>query len=192
MAQHAQLRVRDRAAGLLLRPAQPVAAWQQREHQRAAAPVLPQGHRPGPSRRRGPRCGRRRAQQPASQDAGLENPGRSAQRVPVNDELTPARRQGTGPARRRARGYRRSGPPSGEPARRQPRRHHTNQATPARHQLTAREGGHFTPSQWGPSEGITLSTYDPTNQPVLRGPVEPKRYTAVLFTKRCVKAGIEV
>jgi Integrase core domain len=26
----------------------------------------------------------------------------------------------------------------------------------------------------------------------LRGPVEPKQYTAVLFTKRCAKAGIEI
>ena len=29
-------------------------------------------------------------------------------------------------------------------------------------------------------------------QALLRGPVEPKQYTAVLFTKRCAKAGIEV
>jgi IS30 family transposase len=46
MAQHAQLGARHRAADLLLRPAQPLAAGQQRVHQRAAAPVLPQGHRP--------------------------------------------------------------------------------------------------------------------------------------------------
>ena len=39
---------RHRARHLLLRPAQPVAARHQREHQRAAAPVLPQGHRPRP------------------------------------------------------------------------------------------------------------------------------------------------
>ena len=37
---------RHRPAGVLLRPAQPLAARHQREHQRAAAPVLPQGHRP--------------------------------------------------------------------------------------------------------------------------------------------------
>ena len=37
---------RHRPGDLLLRPAQPLAARHQREHQRAAAPVLPQGHRP--------------------------------------------------------------------------------------------------------------------------------------------------
>ena len=52
MAEHAQLRIDDRPAGVLLRPAEPVAAGQQREHQRAAAPVLPQGHRPRPLQRR--------------------------------------------------------------------------------------------------------------------------------------------
>jgi IS30 family transposase len=36
-------------AGLLLRPAQPVAARDEREHQRTAAPVLPEGHRPEPA-----------------------------------------------------------------------------------------------------------------------------------------------
>jgi IS30 family transposase len=35
----------DRRARLLLRPSQPLAARQQREHQRAAAPVLPPQHR---------------------------------------------------------------------------------------------------------------------------------------------------
>ena len=85
MAQHAQLRIETGAAGLLLRPAQPVAARDQREHQRAAAPVLPERHRPRPARRRGPRRRRRDAQQPASQDARLENARRSAQRVPAND-----------------------------------------------------------------------------------------------------------
>ena len=39
---------RHRDGGLLLRPQQPLAAGHQREHQRPAAPVLPQGHRPGP------------------------------------------------------------------------------------------------------------------------------------------------
>jgi hypothetical protein len=36
---------RDWARHLVLRPAQPVAARHQREHQRPAPPVLPQGHR---------------------------------------------------------------------------------------------------------------------------------------------------
>ncbi len=48
MAQHAQLGHRHWARHLLLRPAQPMAAGHQREHQRPAAPVLPQGHRPRP------------------------------------------------------------------------------------------------------------------------------------------------
>ena len=39
---------RDRHPGLLRRPPQPLAARHQREHQRAAAPILPQGHRPLP------------------------------------------------------------------------------------------------------------------------------------------------
>ena len=73
-----------RAAGLLLRPPEPVAAREQREHQRTAAPVLPPRHRSRPPRPRGPRRRRRRSEQPAPQDAGLENPGRSTQRVPVN------------------------------------------------------------------------------------------------------------
>ena len=59
---------RYRLAGVLLRPAEPLAARNQREHQRSAASVLPQGHRPGPSQPRGPRCHRRRTQRPAAQD----------------------------------------------------------------------------------------------------------------------------
>ena len=46
MADHVQFTVGHRPGRLLLRPALPLAARQQREHQRAAAPVLPQGHRP--------------------------------------------------------------------------------------------------------------------------------------------------
>ena len=37
---------------LLLRPGEPVAARVEREHERAAAPVLPQRHRPAPVHRR--------------------------------------------------------------------------------------------------------------------------------------------
>ena len=48
IAQHAQLRIDTGVAGLLRRPQQPLAARHQREHQRAAAPVLPEGHRPDP------------------------------------------------------------------------------------------------------------------------------------------------
>ena len=73
MAQHAQLRIDTGIADLLLRPAQPLAARHEREHQRPAAPVLPQGHRPEPPQPRRPRRRRRRAQQPASQDTRLED-----------------------------------------------------------------------------------------------------------------------
>ena len=59
MAQHAQLRIDTGLDGLLLRPAEPLAARHQREHQRAAAPVLPEGHRPHQAQRRRPRCRRR-------------------------------------------------------------------------------------------------------------------------------------
>ena len=82
MAQHAQLRIDTGLHGLLLRSAEPVAARHQREHQRAAAPVLPQGHRPRPPQRRRPRRRRRRAQRPAAQDARLAHPGRGPQRAP--------------------------------------------------------------------------------------------------------------
>ena len=46
MAQHGQLRIDTGSADLLLRPAQPLATRHEREHQRSAAPVLPQRHRP--------------------------------------------------------------------------------------------------------------------------------------------------
>ncbi len=57
MAEHVRFTVDTGVAGLLLRSPQPLAAWQQREHQRPFPPVLPQGHRPvrprpGPPRRR--------------------------------------------------------------------------------------------------------------------------------------------
>ena len=73
---------RHRHRDLLLRPAQPLAAGHQREHQRPAAPVLPQGHRPEPPQPRRPGRRRRRAQRPPPQDARLEDPGRGAGRVP--------------------------------------------------------------------------------------------------------------
>jgi IS30 family transposase len=55
---------RHRPAGVLLRPAQPLAARHQREHQRAAAPVLPQGHRPQQAQPRRPHRRRHCPQQP--------------------------------------------------------------------------------------------------------------------------------
>jgi IS30 family transposase len=52
MSEHAQLRIDTGVQGVLLRSAQPVAARHEREHQRAAAAVLPEGHRPERARRR--------------------------------------------------------------------------------------------------------------------------------------------
>jgi len=77
MASHARLH-RYRHRGLLLRPAQPLAARHQREHQRPAAPVLPRRHRPEPPQPRRPGRRRRRPQQPPPQEARLEDPGRGA------------------------------------------------------------------------------------------------------------------
>ena len=63
------------------RPAQPLAAWHEREHQRATASVLPEGHRPVPVDDRGDRGRRRDPQRQATQDIGLEDPSRSSQRT---------------------------------------------------------------------------------------------------------------
>ncbi len=62
---------------LLLRPAQPLAARQQREHQRTPAPVLPEGNRPQPAQRRRPRRSCRGTQRPPPQDTRLEDPTQS-------------------------------------------------------------------------------------------------------------------
>ena len=126
LAQHARLKIDTGLAGLLLRPAEPLAARHQREHQRAAAPVLPQGHRPRAPQPRRPGRRRRRAQRPPAQDARMADPGRGARRAPRRCGLThPARRPRTrtaGRPRRRARGYRRCGLAlRARPPRRQPR-----------------------------------------------------------------------
>ena len=52
----------------------PLAARHQREHQRPAPPVLPQGHRPIDLHRRRPRRRRRPTQRPATQNPQLEDP----------------------------------------------------------------------------------------------------------------------
>jgi transposase, IS30 family len=80
---------RDQRGGLLLRPAQPLAAGHQREHQRPAAPVLPQVDRPlwvqpGRSRR-----GRDAAQYPAPQDPRLPDAGGYAGSHRCVDPLNP-------------------------------------------------------------------------------------------------------
>ena len=70
---------RRRSSGLLLRPAQSVAAGHQREHQRPATPVLPEGHRPEPAQRRGSRRSRVSRSTPgrARPLAGAPRPRRS-------------------------------------------------------------------------------------------------------------------
>ena len=83
LSAHAAVQDRDRHPGLLRRPAQPLAARHEREHQRAAAPVLPEGHRPVPLERRRDRSRRRRPQHPTPQDPRLEDPRRSPQRAPT-------------------------------------------------------------------------------------------------------------
>ena len=56
-----------RPEGLLLRPPLALAARHQREHQRAAAPVLPQGHRPLGAQQGRPRLGPGPVQRPTPQ-----------------------------------------------------------------------------------------------------------------------------
>ena len=76
LAAHKQLSIDTGVQVYFCDPHSPVAARQQREHQRAAAPVPPERHRP-----RGPRPGRagpnrRSAQRPAPTDARMDEPGR--------------------------------------------------------------------------------------------------------------------
>ena len=96
MALHTEITGRP-AADLLLRPPQPLAARHEREHQRAAAPVLPQGHRPVVLRARPARPGRRRTQRPPPQTPRLRNPRRRprtttipATRICCIDSLNPS------------------------------------------------------------------------------------------------------
>ena len=78
MAQHARLKVDTGVQVYLPRSAKPMAARQQREHQRVAAPVLPQGYRPERPQPRRHRCSSGYAQCPTTQNAGLENTRRGA------------------------------------------------------------------------------------------------------------------
>ena len=72
MAAHAQFSVEDRCPGLLLRPAQSLAARQQREHQRSVAPVLPEALRDRALHPSRPRRRRRRTQRQASTNPRME------------------------------------------------------------------------------------------------------------------------
>ena len=88
MAQHAKLRIDADLDIYFCDPQQPLAARHQREHQRPAAPILPQRHRPLPTLPKRPRRGRRSTQQPAPKDPPLEDPSRSPRRAST---LTPTR-----------------------------------------------------------------------------------------------------
>ena len=66
-----QVADRRRHRDLLLRPAHALAARHQREHQRPAAPVLPEGQRPVRAQRSRAGPGRRRTQRPAPQTPRL-------------------------------------------------------------------------------------------------------------------------
>ncbi len=68
---------RDRRPRLLLRPGQPLAARFEREHERSAAAVLPQGHRPVRPQPRTPPGRRHRAERPPTHNARLGNPSRA-------------------------------------------------------------------------------------------------------------------
>src|SRR3954466_10393043 len=89
---------RHRHRRLLRRPALALAARYEREHQRPAAPVLPQGHRPLSLEPRGPPRRPGRGQQQAPQGPRLENPGRGPRRASTvappsrccNDRLSPS------------------------------------------------------------------------------------------------------
>jgi hypothetical protein len=61
--------------------ADPHSPWQPREHQPAAASILPQRHRPVPLDHGRDRGRRHHTQQPASKDPGLEGTSRGLQRT---------------------------------------------------------------------------------------------------------------
>ena len=72
---------RHRRRGVLLRPAQPLAARHQREHERAASPVLPKGDEPRPLRQRRAHRSGHGTQRSTEEDAQLEDASRGSRRV---------------------------------------------------------------------------------------------------------------
>ena len=104
MAQHAATADRHGPAGLFLRSAEPVAARHQREHQRAATPVLPERHRPRPAHapRTSPRSPTHSTADHARRWAGEPRPRRWTSTWPARHERSRDRRE-------RARSYRRCG-----------------------------------------------------------------------------------
>ena len=81
MSEHRRFSVESGRRRLLLRSPKPLAAGLEREHQRPASPVLPEGQEPRRDHPGAPRRGRRKAQPPAAKDARLSNPGREARRA---------------------------------------------------------------------------------------------------------------
>ena len=74
---------------LLLRSPLALAARKQREHQRSAAPIPAQRHRPEHRQPRGVRRDPRQPQRTPTQDAGLSDTIREARRVPCAHRLNP-------------------------------------------------------------------------------------------------------
>jgi len=78
----------NRSGGLLLRSAEPVAARDEREHERAAAAVLPEGDRPRCAWGNRVGCGGVGAQHAAEEDLGLADTSRSDGGAPAVDTHT--------------------------------------------------------------------------------------------------------
>ena len=76
LARHRDITLATGLGDLLRRSAQPLAARQQRKHEWAAAPVLPQRHRPVRPQHRGVGARRRRAQQQTAEDPRRHHPCR--------------------------------------------------------------------------------------------------------------------
>ena len=138
------VRARHRNKGVLRRSALALAAADKREHERAAAPVLPEGHRPVPVVGRGPRSRRPRDQQPAPQDPRLEDPRRGLRRAATLTSTTrccidrlnsPSTPRSTSPPWPRPNGVvlsvRPEGRVLGQRRRRELLRHHSNASSSA-------------------------------------------------------------
>ena len=80
MAQHAVITDGAGAAGVLLRPAPPMAARHQREHEPTAAPIPAQERRPGHVHPGRAQRRRRETQPPPASSTWLGHPGRSVRR----------------------------------------------------------------------------------------------------------------
>src|SRR5262249_23908915 len=80
---------RHRCASLLLRPAEPLAAGNKREHESAPPSVLPEGHRPVRVLTSRSEPDRAATQPAAAKDAGLSLPSRGIPRDCCVDRLNP-------------------------------------------------------------------------------------------------------